>query len=339
MRKNIIFLLFFCFLTLPGFSQESITITTYYPSPAGVYNELYVHDRMAIGDVNNDGQLNTQDLAVDAAANLLNGTLTIANSLGIGTTTPAGELHVRSTDTGNGNANLVLEGESPANGASTGFWGITAQGGAPTVAPAGNLQFNSTNSAGVTTTPITFSQGAANNSIFVAPNSNVGIGTNNPQARLDINGEARIGISTPALACTAGTAGAIRYNSGKMEYCDGSTSQWKPIGQAIKTVVTLKRFENATTPNLSIVSYVGDDPGPIGNIASVVEGTCPPPWQTHGAFGIKCKSENGWALSGLARMGGNADIDSFMYDNAGWGDKQDGQNNTNVVYVNCIKMQ
>ncbi|MDD4182561.1 MAG: hypothetical protein PHT53_01885, partial [Candidatus Omnitrophica bacterium] len=51
---------------------------------------------------------------------------------------------------------------------------------------AGNLQFNTTTPAGATTTPVTVSSGAPNNSIFVASNGNVGIGTDNPQGRLDV---------------------------------------------------------------------------------------------------------------------------------------------------------
>jgi hypothetical protein len=58
----------------------------------------------------------------------------------------------------------------------------------------------------------------------------VGIGTTTPQAKLDVGGEAKIGISSPALACTSGTAGAMRYNSGQMEYCNGTN--WVILGVA-----------------------------------------------------------------------------------------------------------
>jgi len=47
-----------------------------------------------------------------------------------------------------------------------------------------------------------------------------GIGTATPAAKLDVNGEVKIGST--ALACAAGTAGAVRYNSGSLEFCDGS---------------------------------------------------------------------------------------------------------------------
>jgi hypothetical protein len=59
-------------------------------------------------------------------------------------------------------------------------------------------------------------------------NWNVGIGTTTPQAKLDVAGEAKIGISSPALSCNPNTAGAMRYNSGKIEYCNGAN--WVGIG-------------------------------------------------------------------------------------------------------------
>ncbi|MFA5145750.1 MAG: hypothetical protein WC723_07145, partial [Candidatus Omnitrophota bacterium] len=201
-------ILIFTFFIPSVFAQENITITTYYPSPAGVYNELLVSNRMAVGDtngdgvinnldlptdaagnplpnsfqtvnsltdrqvvgdVNGDGAINGGDLGQDAAGNLRNGTLTVANALGIGTTNPQGELHVHSTDNANGNANIILEGENPNTGASTGTWDISALGSTAGAA-AGNLQFNTTTPAGATTTPVTVSSGAPNNSIFVASN-------------------------------------------------------------------------------------------------------------------------------------------------------------------------
>lgn len=56
--------LIFTLLLIPNsflFAQEeSITITTYYPSPQGSYNELATN-RLAIGDTNNSGGLDAAD--------------------------------------------------------------------------------------------------------------------------------------------------------------------------------------------------------------------------------------------------------------------------------------
>ncbi|MDD2702499.1 MAG: hypothetical protein PHC33_00615 [Candidatus Omnitrophica bacterium] len=54
--------LFFSFLTLPInlFAEESITITTYYPSPYGVYNQLQTN-RLAVGDTDGNDTLDDAD--------------------------------------------------------------------------------------------------------------------------------------------------------------------------------------------------------------------------------------------------------------------------------------
>lgn len=49
------------FVFVPScFAQESITITTYYPSPYGVYNELQTN-KFAVGDTDGSGNLNAGD--------------------------------------------------------------------------------------------------------------------------------------------------------------------------------------------------------------------------------------------------------------------------------------
>lgn len=57
---------------------------------------------------------------------------------------------------------------------------------------------------------------------------NVGIGTQGPQATLDVNGEVRVGDS--GAACSAANKGAIRYDATAVlfEGCDGSS--WRSLG-------------------------------------------------------------------------------------------------------------
>lgn len=72
-----IFLFLICypyFFSHPAFSQEEITITAYYPSPYGVYDELQTDKFMVGAGVmpDNDGVVNFQQLAanpVGAASN------------------------------------------------------------------------------------------------------------------------------------------------------------------------------------------------------------------------------------------------------------------------------
>ena len=59
-KLKFIFIFIFGFLNL-SFAEESITITTYYPSPYGSYNELQ-SNKLAVGDTNSDGQLTFADL-------------------------------------------------------------------------------------------------------------------------------------------------------------------------------------------------------------------------------------------------------------------------------------
>jgi hypothetical protein len=85
--------------SLPLFAQETLTITTYYPAPFGVYKEMRIHDRLAIGDANNDGTIDNDDLAIYPAGHPNQGTpilgsLTVANSISIGTATPWANLDV-----------------------------------------------------------------------------------------------------------------------------------------------------------------------------------------------------------------------------------------------------
>lgn len=48
----------------------------------------------------------------------------------------------------------------------------------------------------------------------------VGIGTTTPNSELQVNGEAQVGSS--GNSCTSSTAGAIRYSSGTLTYCNGT---------------------------------------------------------------------------------------------------------------------
>lgn len=68
------------FLNSPGFSQETLTITTYYPSPYGSYNELRVN-QMTVGSA-------YQSVAIPANS------LVVEGSVGIGTITPRSKLEI-----------------------------------------------------------------------------------------------------------------------------------------------------------------------------------------------------------------------------------------------------
>lgn len=76
-----------------AYAEEAITITTYYPSPYGSYNELAVASRQAIGDLNGDGKVDSADMAADVGGPIT-GSLTVRNRIGINTTSPQYSLDV-----------------------------------------------------------------------------------------------------------------------------------------------------------------------------------------------------------------------------------------------------
>ena len=70
MRSLITTLLIFSFLSIPlGFGQEQITITTYYPAPFGVYNNVDIHRDFTFKDT--DGGTDDVIINTDGAGNLL----------------------------------------------------------------------------------------------------------------------------------------------------------------------------------------------------------------------------------------------------------------------------
>ncbi|NLE64696.1 MAG: hypothetical protein GX606_02125 [Elusimicrobia bacterium] len=143
---KIVPLLLISFLASLPLHAEEITLSTYYPAPAGSYDSLR-SSKMCIGD------------------NCHNGTATANNN----------DLNVQGT---------IRSTNISATGAINGA-GITATG---TI-------------SGPTITATTLNATTGN---F---NSAIKIGNTN-------------------AACSAVTAGTVRYNAGKLEYCNGTTNTW-----------------------------------------------------------------------------------------------------------------
>ncbi|MCM2353016.1 MAG: hypothetical protein NDI63_05310 [Pseudobdellovibrio sp.] len=61
---------------------------------------------------------------------------------------------------------------------------------------------------------------SSSSTMIVLNSGQVGIGTAAPVAALDVAGAIRIGMT--AITCTTGYTGAIRYNAGAVEYCNGT---------------------------------------------------------------------------------------------------------------------
>ncbi|MBI4596787.1 MAG: hypothetical protein HY737_00105 [Candidatus Omnitrophica bacterium] len=77
---------------------------------------------------------------------------------------------------------------------------------------------------------------STSSSYFATGGGNVGIGTDAPQATLDVNGGIRLGT---VAACNAATEGTLRYAAKKLEVCDGANwvsafgGGWEQIGDNI----------------------------------------------------------------------------------------------------------
>ena len=97
----------------------------------------------------------------------------------------------------------------------------------------------------------------------VLDNGTVGVGTDSPNAKLDIRttptsttdpGEGMLGIGTTATAASTAGAGAIRYSTlsgGTIDYSDGTT--WRTLQSNVrKSLVTAKKW--TTTQSISFPS-------------------------------------------------------------------------------------
>ena len=141
-------------------------------------------------------------------------------NLGISDTNPSTRLSVMSSQSGNEGASANLIAKFAFTGNGIGSSGRTLQMGAVS---SGTLYLQSSQ----------YNDWATHTSLSLNPTAgNVGIGTYSPTTRLDVAGNisasGAIQVGTSALTCTAGIPGAIRYNSGSLEYCDGAT--WTVLG-------------------------------------------------------------------------------------------------------------
>ncbi len=184
--KKCIFLALFIALFCPGLIHaEEITITTYYPSPYGVYNALQT-DKFAVGDNSGDGSFTSADVPTDS------GDVWIAGQVGIGTITPVSKLSVGD----GGDANYGITSVHPTGGiygqandatgvgvfgwgAQEGVWGTSGNGGA------GVLGHNSGSGFGGV---FSSNSGPA----LVTSGGNVGFGTSTPGVALDVAGQIRM---------------------------------------------------------------------------------------------------------------------------------------------------
>jgi hypothetical protein len=181
-----------------SFAEETITITTYYPSPYGVYREMRAK-RIAIGDTYFDGaevpweETNGDGGLIDYLADLV-----VEGNVGIGTTNPAVSLHLYKENTVSRTSvqDLLYLGSRHSsvgyNGFGTGIVDFrrTYQNSAPHAVNRISMieRGNSSNDFGgaITFATKALSSGSAApiERMRIDYNGNVGIGTTSPIAKL-----------------------------------------------------------------------------------------------------------------------------------------------------------
>jgi hypothetical protein len=100
---------------------------------------------------------------------------------------------------------------------------------------------------------------------------NVGIGTTNPQAKLEVNGAIKMGNT--AAACDGTQSGSVKYNGTKLQFCDGTS--WRDI--VLQTAGTTAPVTSMGPPvSASVYSFASATanytPG-FGAVANTWDGT------------------------------------------------------------------
>ena len=170
-------------------------------------------------------------------------TILASGELGVGTTNPSFTLDVQGTAvpiraiaTRNSNAavtamNLDVQNSSGAGGTGLAttitFRGETTTSTGQDMADVGAIWTDGTHAS--RSAALTFSTvnnaGSLAERMRILHSGNVGIGTTNPAAALDVNGSIKIGTGT----CGASTQGSLQFTSNSIQYCNTSNA-WTTLG-------------------------------------------------------------------------------------------------------------
>ncbi|MBD3246831.1 MAG: hypothetical protein GF333_07470 [Candidatus Omnitrophica bacterium] len=238
---GILFLgVFLCMPAVTGSAQsneETITFTTYYPSPYGVYRELR-SQRMVVGE---NYYQNDQYCWEEECPQQISGTqfqdidFVVEGSAVIGGYAPTGNarLTVSSNDTTFPSGIVIRGNESNQPGfgrAAISFqdlstnthWNVFNSGTASHEGPR-KLNFNLGLKDGIVLHHNVLMLDGNNESVGIGMTT----GSGTPQAKLDVRGGVK--ISDDSDTCTAAKAGTMRYNSTSkiMEFCNGTV--WGPV--------------------------------------------------------------------------------------------------------------
>jgi trimeric autotransporter adhesin len=191
------------------------------------------------------------------ALHVMSGNSYFGGNVGIGTSAPSFLLQVNNPISGN-SLGLSVNGSNRIGiGAVTGgIYGGVELGSGQSLVWSGSTSTGGTLDTGI-------SRGGAG-TVYVNTTSangagtliagNVGIGTTAPATRLDVTGTIR--VADGGEACSATTAGGIRYNGGNLQFCNGTA--WSTLGVAGTGITSLTGDVTGTGPGATATTIAND---------------------------------------------------------------------------------
>ena len=169
-------------------------------------------------------------------------------------------------------------GFTPADNSTLSTVSSTVFSVSSTISTLNNTVTSLSNSVATSFSAITSSQWLTSGTQISYNSGFVGIGTLNPVTTLDVSGGLRIGIEN--ATCTTGRAGTLRYNSGLVEYCNGTS--WEAFGVSGAGILAINGLTSSTqtfamgsagtAPGVSSVGTVHTFNFPLASVGTTTAG-------------------------------------------------------------------
>ncbi|WP_409480252.1 tail fiber domain-containing protein [Pseudobdellovibrio sp. HCB154] len=162
-----------------------------------------------------------------------------SGNVGMGTANPLRKLHIQYSDNGF-DEGIMLENQG-TSGANLSLKNSSAGGHEYMLISTGSANSTGAGYFGV------YDGTTSGYKFVVNPSGNIGIGTNNPVTKLEVSGGVR--ISMESASCAVNFAGTLRYNSGSVEFCNGTV--WTALSAASSGSLQMSAG-TVSAPGLSI---------------------------------------------------------------------------------------